>query len=414
MLKQIVTNKASALLEPYEKAAVFDHARAWFPALVPGGAVGFDDLGFLDRERSRPWYGRPVEGARTFSSTGTSGFPKVIGWTPAEDAWYVGEKRVLFAPFLEGHARAFISLAVGHNASSARSVLDDLGLEVHDAGLTALDQQCAVIAAFRPDVLYCSPSILANLIFELERRGQRPATVRRVITNGEVLFPSARERAERFFGLGPAGLMDTYGSTEIGTIAASCGACGAYHFLDGLHPEPAPPAVGEPGEPGTTPLAVSSLKRTSFPVIRFVTYDLVRGLRHDACGGRPRWSCDRIVARCDDVLNYGELFSTYDLGDLIGGCLPGARWLVFNPGNDVTIVIEGSELAGFRERLRHRYPVHSRMADLGLLDPPDIRFIDDFDAFVARAGLPVPRRGKAVRRVQRRAPEAAWFEEPVR
>src|SRR6266511_4129418 len=247
------------MLEPMEKCVVFDHTRARFPALVPAGASGFDDLAFLDHQRARPWYGRAVEGARSFSSTGTSGYPKPVPWTPAEDAWYVDEKRDLFAPRLDGRARAFISLAVGHNAGSARAVLEDLGLEVHDAGLSALDDQCAAITAFAP-----------------------------------------------------------------------------------------------------------------------------------------------------------ELFSCYDLGDLIGSRLPAARWFVFNPWNDLTIVIEGLEPAGFREELRSRYPLHSRMSDLGLLDHPEIRFVGDFDAFTARAGLPASRRGKAARRVQRRTPESSWFEEPAR
>lgn len=415
MLAHITTNEKTTMLEPNEKEIVFRHACAWFPGLVPAGAKSFDDLLLLDRTRARPWYGHPVEGSRSFSSTGTSGYPKPIAWTPEEDAWYVGEKRGLFAAFLAGCTRAFISLAVGHNASSAHNVLGQLGLEVHDAGLSALDHQCAVITQFAPEVLYCSPSILASLISGMDRRGQRPTSVRRIITNGEVLFPSARERAQRFFGIGRADLMDTYGSTEIGTIAHSCGACGSYHFLKGLYPEAAPAEEAEAeepiGEPGTTALALSSVKRTSFPVVRLVTYDLVRGLRRGVCGGMSRFTCDRILGRCDDVLNYGELFSSYDLGDLIGARLPAARWFVFNPNNDVTIVIEGTEPAGFREELRSRYPLHSRMSDLGLLDPPEIRFVGDFDAFVARAGLPTPGRGKAVSPVQRRVPESSWFVE---
>jgi hypothetical protein len=407
------------MLASNEKQIVFRHACARFPTLVPPGANGFDDLAFLDRQRARPWYGRPVEGSRTFSSTGTSGYPKPIAWTPEEDAWYVGEKRDLFAAWLQGCTRAFISLAVGHNADSAHCVLEELGLEVHDAGLSALEDQCAVIAAFAPEVLYCSPSILANLIAGLDQRGLRPTSVRRIITNGEVLFPSTRERAQGFFGIDQAELMDTYGSTEIGTIAHSCGTCGAYHFLCGLYPEAAPAELAESedqvdGGADTAVLAVSSVKRTSFPVVRLVTYDLVQGLRRGICGGADRFICDRILGRCDDILNYGELFSSYDLGDLIGKRLPAARWFVFNPGNEVTIVIEGVEPTGFREELRSRYPLHSRMSDLGLLEPPDIRFVGDFDAFMARVGVRTGRRGKAVSPVQRRAPEPSWFEEAAR
>jgi fumarate---(S)-2,3-diaminopropanoate ligase len=409
---------STGVLEQTEKGVVFRHARERFPTLVPANASGFDDLAFLDHQRARRWYGRVIDGARSYSSTGTSGYPKPIAWTPDEDAWYVAEKQDLFAPRLSGCARGFISLAVGHNAGSAHTVLEALGLQVHDAGLSALDDQCAVIAEFAPDVLYCSPSILENLIVGLERRDQRPTSVRRIITNGEVLFPSARAHAQSFFGIGPADLMDTYGSTEIGTIAHSCGSCGAYHFMGGLYPEAAPAEVAQSedlidGGSDAVVLAISSIKRTSFPVVRLVTYDVVDALRPTVCGGARRFTFDRILGRCDDVLNYGELFSTYDLGDLIASHLPAARWFVFHPRNNLTIVVEGTEPAGFREELRHRYPLHSRMSDLGLLDPPEIRFVGDFDAFVARAAMPVARRGKTALRVRRLAPEPSWFEEPA-
>jgi hypothetical protein len=407
------------VLDPKEKAAVFRHAVDRFPALVPAGATGFDDLAFLDHQRARRWYGRPVQGSRLFSSTGTSGYPKPIAWTAEEDQWYVGEKWELFAPWLDGCRRALVSLAGGTQRKHGPP--GDGGPGTGGAGCGALRDrdQCAVITAFAPEVLYCSPSILASLIAALERRGRRPTSVRRMVTNGEVLFGSVRARAQRFFGIDPAELMDTYGSTEVGTIAHSCRACGGFHLMGGLFPEAAPTGVGDPtGQSarwrGTAVLAVSSVKRTSFPVVRFITYDVVRGLRRRVCQGTQRFSFDRILGRCDDVINYGELFSTYDLGDLIGRRLPGARWLVFNPRNDLTIVIEGEEPDGFREALRHRFPLHSRLSDLGLLDPPTIWFVSDVDAFVERARIPTPRRGKAAGRVRRLVPEPSWFVKSAR
>jgi hypothetical protein len=412
-----------AILCRADREIVFRHALEWFPALVPTGATSFDDLPILDKQRAMPWYGRLVQHARTFSSTGTSGHPKPIAWTPDEDAWYVGEKQSLFAAWLEGCSRAFISLAVGHNADSARTLLERLGMQVHDAGLSSLGDQTEVVTHLAPEVLYCSPSILTSLVAALDRQGLRPTSVRRVITNGEVLFPSACTRVQEFFGVGPADVMDTYGSTEIGTIAHSCPTCGDYHFLDGLYPEPVSADVVSPNgmaegvvsdETNDVVLAVSSIKRTSFPVIRFVTYDLVRGLRRTFCQETPRFTFERIVGRCDDVLSYGELLSAFDLGELIGRHLPEARWYVFNPHNDLTIVIEGREPSGFREALRDCYPLHHRMSDLGLIAPPALHFVGDFDGFAGRAGLPAGRRGKLGRRVQRLVPEPGWFDEQLR
>jgi hypothetical protein len=404
-----------AVLGADDKATVFRHARARFPELLPAGAAAFDDLAFLDRETVRPWYRRDVPGARTFTSTGTAGRPKAVPWTPAEDAWYVGEKRDLFRAWLGDCRRVFISLAVGHNAGSAPLAFDHADHEVHDAGLSSLADQCAAVRAFDPEVLYCSPVILRRLVDALAAAGASPRSVRRIITNGEVLFPSARARAAAFFGVDlTAGLMDTYGSNEVGTIAHSCPACGAYHFLDGLYPEAVPAAVAHPVSPptasGAVVLAVSSVKRTSFPVVRFVTYDVVQSLRRTLCGGVRRFTCDRILGRCDDLLSYGELFPPYELGELIERRLPGARWFAFNPGSDLTIVVEGSEPPGFRDELWDRYPLHGRMAGLGLLPAPDLRFVRDFDTFASRAGLPAARSGKDAGHVHRVAPDPRWFD----
>jgi len=396
-----------------DRARVLAHARRWFPDLVPAGASSLDAVPFVDKELARSWYGRHVDGARFFSSTGTSGYPKRVPWTGDEDVWYVTEKQSLFEGWIGDCRRGFISLATGHNAESAGIVLGNLGLEVHDAGLTSLEEQAAALIELGPDLLYCSPSILARLIEALDAASRSLRSVRRIITNGEVLFPSARRRAAAFFDIGDADIMDTYGSTEIGTIAHSCPECGAYHFLDGIYPESTAEEVSDLGDLGGDPrrvlLSVSSVKRTSFPIVRFVTYDIVDGLRREWCSGEARFTFDRILGRCDDVLNYGELFPAYELADLIAARLPGARWMVFNSDNHVTVVIEGMEPAGFRVDMERRFPLHSRMTRLGLLDPPTIRFVRNFDYVIAKSGGAFGHSAKVARRILHQAPDPSWF-----
>lgn len=394
-----------------ELASILAHTRRWFPELLETNTAR-GTLPLLDHATVDPWYQRSVEGARTFSSSGTSGHPKVIPWTPFEDEWYVGEKHELLADWLAGSERGFISLAVGHNAGSAHLVFDRLGMAVHDAGLSNLTDQHDTVVEFAPDVLYCSPTILDRLVTTLADARPVPP-VRRVITNGEVLYPALRRRVQHCFDLPAEAIVDTYGSTEIGTIAASCPTCLRYHFLPEIYPEAIhddelPGDVRPPG-PGRCALAVSSLKRTSFPILRFFTYDVVEGLRRTTCRGTERFTFDRIVGRCDDVVNYGELFSTYELADLIRGSLPGAGWFVFSARNDLTVVIEGVEPAGFRDELAERYPLHSEMVALGLLPPPDLRFVERFADFSARAGLPPGPGGKDVRRIVPSGLDERWL-----
>jgi hypothetical protein len=84
---------------------------------------------------------------------------------------------------------------------------------------------------------------------------------------------------------------------------------------------------------------------------------------------------------------------------------------VFNRTNDLTIVVEGRAPAGLHDEVLQRYPLHRRMIDLGLLDPLKVRFVRDFDRLIARAGLPEARSGKDIRRILRREPDPAWFDE---
>ncbi len=407
---------ARAALTPVEGDQVLDHARAHFPDLVPDGVIDLAELPFLDLARARPWYGRQPAQARVFYSTGTSGFPKPVGWTAAEDEWYVSEKRELLRDWLTGCERGFVSVAVGHNADSVRILLTSLGMAVYDAGLSALDLQIERVVGLDPHVLYCSPTILWRLVAQLRQVGAELPSVRRVITNGEVLSEAARSAIQQQFGLPPEAVMDTYGSTEVGTNAATCTDCGLLHFLDGIYPEAVPPGAldGQPdlaGGPGDDRcvLAVSSIKRTSFPVIRLVTYDVVQGLRRVTCGGRERWSIERVVGRCDEVLNYGELFSAHDLGDVLAPAGV-ARWLAFNPDNALIVVVEGPRPAGFTRDFALQFPLHQQLIDLALIPPPAIHFLSvDYDRFLARAGLPTTVSGKAGPRVHRTF-DAAWME----
>ena len=145
------------------------------------------------------------------------------------------------------------------------------------------------------------------------------------------------------------------------------------------------------------------------PIVRFLTYDVLAGLRRTECGGTPRFSFQRIVGRCDDVVNYGELFSVYELADLIGGALPGARWYVFNPCNDLSVIIEGVEPTGFRDELAQRYPLDAKLAELGLVPPPVLHFVERYDEFMERAGLVVGARRKDVRRILNRRLDERWL-----
>ena len=159
------------MLDPKEKAAVFRHAGP-VPRTRTGGAPGLDDLAFLDQQRARRWYGRPVRGPRVLLD-GDLRATQASAWTADEDGWYVGEKQELSGPWLHGSSGACISLGAGHNASTARKIT-----EASTSRSTMPD--CRPRGPVRSD--HClrprGPLLLAvdprQLDRRLRRRGQRP------------------------------------------------------------------------------------------------------------------------------------------------------------------------------------------------------------------------------------------------
>lgn len=387
-----------------ERRAVEEHARATLGPAFGLPALPFADLPLMDRRRMLPFYNLPPRaGQRSFSSTGTSGNPKKINWSDAEDEWYIADKGAVIVPFLETCRRVFISLGVGHGAGSSTRVFEGTGIDCRRVGVGDVGGHLDELRGFGPDALYCSPSLLTGLLTRARGAGRPIAGVRRVVLNGEVVHRAMIDLFCRDLGITPADILDTYGTTEAGTIACSCARCGRYHFMPGIVPEAVPAAAVADCLPvAEEVLVLSSLKRTSFPLLRFVTYDLVRGLGRTVCRGVEGFSYERIIGRADDVLNYGELFPAADLIDLIKRHHPGRDWLIFNYHNDIDIVIAGEPVAAFTAGIGDLYPVIGEMVAKGMLAPWRVHYRSGLADLRAREGLTAPGAKEGQRIVKRR------------
>jgi phenylacetate-CoA ligase len=120
-------------------------------------------------------------------------------------------------------------------------------------------EHLAVLAAYRPHIIYAFPSYLIDLIASAERIGVALPKIATLYTSSEVLTAAARARIEHAFR---GRLFDVYGSTEFKEVAWECRA-GRYHVnCESVHVEPQSPDA-------RAPVILSTLCNMAMPLLRF-------------------------------------------------------------------------------------------------------------------------------------------------
>jgi phenylacetate-CoA ligase len=155
-------------------------------------------------------------------------------------------------------------------------------------GICDFDRLTGIFERFGPRCLFTAPGLALQLMRALKRReafGSSAARIERLMLMGEVVTPSLRAMLAREWR---ADALDaSYGSTETGTIAATC-EDGSLHVLahafmaevvlaDGT-PQPLVPGVR--GD-----LVVTTLNAYARPLLRYETGDSVEVGDGCACGG---------------------------------------------------------------------------------------------------------------------------------
>ena len=377
-------------LDLKEKNTILEYTNNNLSSNFKFNYAGFADVPLLDKKNSLKFYNLPLTpGLKSYSSTGTSGNPKGINWSDDEDRWYIGEKRGLLLEFLSDCSRLFISLGVGHNSVTSPTIFSGSSIEVQRAGIGNINDHLDLIKIFSPEALLCSPSLLVSIIKNSKKQNVSLESVKKVILNGEVVYEGILNYYCRELNIKKQDILDTYGSTEVGTIAYSCNICNMYHFFPGIIPESLRAKdVKESLHIDEDILILNSLKRVSFPVIRFVTYDLIRGLSRTVCNNKSYYSYDRIIGRCDDVLNYGELLPAIDIINLIKQFYPEKDYLIFNYRNHVDIIVEGKPGEKFTERIYNCNTIIQKMIKSKMLEKFRIHFFDSLKSIREKHSIP--------------------------
>ncbi|MCK7625311.1 hypothetical protein MUU72_19740 [Streptomyces sp. RS10V-4] len=236
-----------------------------------------------------------------FSSGTSTGRPKRVLYSAADDDACAGRHRALFEEFLGGlpvGSVAVTDLGACHVAASARRIFLEMGFDARGIDVERpLGEHTGLLNACRPDVLFTLPQILDRLL-----RSPDPLRIapRKVIVIGGLAPAGWRRRVAERFGIGFADVLDLFGSVEIGAIAYYDAATGCYRFHDHILPEVVPPGpdpdASLPGG-GSGALLLTSFARDCFPALRYATGDLISGLRRVEHGGRVGYVFDRIGGR---------------------------------------------------------------------------------------------------------------------
>lgn len=351
------------------------------PAASP---VSLTDLPLIDHEvLSRHYYEADsghLPDASVFRTSGTStGQRKRILFAPSDDDAYVAQRKALFQDFLGGVRPGEVAVAdlgTGHAAASARRIFEELGFEARDIDFESpIREHVAKLNAWRPDVLFTMPMIMDRLLQSPEPLHISP---RKIMVVGDVAPENWRRRVAERFGIGTGDVLDVFGSIEIGAIAYSCAETGLYHFHDHIVPEVVAPAdLYRDGDapampPGSGILLLTSLSRRYFPALRYVTGDVVVGLRTITWRGRSVHAFDRIDGRFGGDFKHGERVSNHDLCQAVSEVLPGAAFEVSAQGG-LEIRVVASDLSAFqageiRRLIRAASPDVAQMIDSGLVE----------------------------------------------
>jgi phenylacetate-CoA ligase len=127
------------------------------------------------------------------------------------------------------------------------------------------------LLAYRPQVLCATPSTLHELAATALATGVRPAALRVVISDSELLVPTTRALVARAFGTDP---IDVYGLVELSNFGFECHhQCGLHvtadtHLVEVLDDDGRPVAPGTPGR-----IVVTDLMARTMPMLRYETGD---------------------------------------------------------------------------------------------------------------------------------------------
>jgi len=258
-----------------------------------------DGLFATDREAIR----------RIHASSGTTGKPKIIGYTDRDlEVWEEVMSRGLATAGVEP-GDTFQNIAgygLFTGGLGVHDAVEHLGATVIPSGTGNTHRQIELMIDLGTDAIHCIPSYGLYLAETAEELGHDPADlpVSTVVYGGEAATEPMRAALEERLG---ATALDNYGLSEIigPGVAIECAEAqnGLHVWEDHFYPEVVDPETGEPlpeGKEGE--LVLTTLTKEALPMLRYRTGDITSLLPGECPCGRPTRRIDNVTGRTDDLL----------------------------------------------------------------------------------------------------------------
>lgn len=247
--------------------------------------------------------------SRIHASSGTTGKPKIVGYTRADlDRWAEVVARSLATAGVA--AGDTVQNAYGYGLFTGglglHNGIEALGATVIPMGAGDTARQLTMLQDLESDALSCTPSYCLYLAEAATERGIDPTELplSTVIIGAEPFTEPMREEIETALDVTA---IDIYGLSEIigPGVAIECAEAqeGLHIWEDHFYPEIVDPHTGEPLGPGEEgELVLTTLTKEALPVIRYRTGDITRLYETECSCGRTHARMDNITGRTDDLL----------------------------------------------------------------------------------------------------------------
>ncbi|MFI9511224.1 phenylacetate--CoA ligase family protein [Nocardia sp. NPDC052566] len=320
--------KRAARAEAYRMLPAFSMEEFHSLPVTPKAALKADPWNFLTVGLN--------EAAKYYETTGTSGQVTPTPRMFEDVAWNVVSVAQAWSSVLRPEDRVAVLLPsdvvpVGDLAVGVCEYLAIPHSRVYPlaAGISDWDRLIMLWRSFGPTVLFVAPGMALQLTRLLKQRGlfsELSETVRTLMLLGEVSTPALCKRLGRWWN---ASAYDaSYGSTETGTLAATCGA-GRLHLLTATnYVELAiDDTVVTLAEASRGRLVVTPLNLYARPLLRFDTGDEV--IIGDGCGCGNAAPIVTVCGRVSDgVLVRGVKLTVHAVEDIVYSASTATGYLV--------------------------------------------------------------------------------------
>ena len=254
-------------------------------------------------------FAKPMEEiVRIHASSGTTGKPKVAGYTRKDlEIWGECVARAMASAGQD--SKSVVQVAYGYGLFTgglgAHIGAETIGATVIPMSSGNTEKQIMFMQDMKSTALACTPSYALTIAEGVAKEGIDPADLplRAGIFGAEPWTQGMKESIEKGLGIKA---YDIYGLTEIvgPGVSISCDENEGMHVQeDYFYPEIIDPETLEPlpdGEIGE--LVFTTLGKEGFPMVRYRTRDLCYLMREKCGCGRTTVRMSKILGRTDDML----------------------------------------------------------------------------------------------------------------